>query len=131
VPNIGAIGVASATASLGFNLFSQNLEGDKDGMFYIGLNGRQANSWGTGTSFQCVVPPVFRGGLLHGTGTPGQCNNNIVQDWNALWCSTCPRPLKNPGAGATVWAQMWYRDPFNTSNRTTSLTNAIEFEVCP
>ena len=42
---------------------------------------------------------------------------------NALWTST---PTKMPGLG-TVQAQLWYRDPFNTSNQTTSLSDAIEF----
>jgi hypothetical protein len=37
----------------------------------------------------------------------------------------------NPGAGAQVQAQLWYRDPQNTSNQTTSLSDAIEFLVAP
>ena len=35
----------------------------------------------------------------------------------------------NPGGGTTVQAQLWFRDPQNTSNQTTSLSNAIEFLV--
>ena len=35
------------------------------------------------------------------------------------------------GAGAVVQAQLWYRDPLNTSNQTTSLSDAIEFIVAP
>ena len=35
----------------------------------------------------------------------------------------------NPGAGAAVQAQLWYRDPLNTSNQPTSLSDAIEFCV--
>ena len=35
------------------------------------------------------------------------------------------------GAGAIVQAQLWYRDPVNTSNQTTSLSDALEFAVCP
>jgi hypothetical protein len=27
--------------------------------------------------------------------------------------------------------QLWYRDPLNTSNQTTSLSDAIEFTFCP
>jgi hypothetical protein len=55
----------------------------------------------------------------------------MSQDLNALWCPTCPKPQKNPGAGTTVQAQLWYRDPLNTSNQTTSLSNAFEFVLCP
>ena len=73
----------------------------------------------------------FRGGLLSGSGTNGVCDGFFSQDLNARWCPVCPKPLQNPGAGAVVQAQLWYRDPFNTSNQTTSLSNALEFCVAP
>lgn len=97
-----------------------NVEGAKDGLLYFGTNGKQANPWGT--SYQCVVPPVVRTGLLEGSGTSGQCDGSLARDPNALWCPTCPQPLKNPGVGAFVQAQLWYRDPLNTSHQTTSLS---------
>jgi hypothetical protein len=43
----------------------------------------------------------------------------------------CPKPQKNPGAGATVQAQLWYRDPSNTSNQVTSLSDGIEVSLQP
>jgi hypothetical protein len=104
------------------------VEGDKDGLFFQGTNGRQANSWGNGTSFQCVVPPVKRLGLLGKQGTANACNGSFSQELNSFWQAN---PNKNPGPGAVVQAQCWYRDPQNTSNQTTSLSNAIEFTVCP
>ncbi len=107
------------------------MEGQKDGLFFFSTNGRQANPWGNGTSRQCVVPPVFRGGLLLGSGTPGVCDNSLSQDLNALWCASCPKPPKNPGSGAVVQVQLWYRDPLNTSNQTTSMSDALEFTVAP
>jgi hypothetical protein len=69
--------------------------------------------------------------LLTGSGTAGLCDGALSQDLNALWCPSCPRPLKNPGAGALVQAQLWYRDPQNPSNQTTSLSSALEFLVSP
>jgi choice-of-anchor B domain-containing protein len=128
---ISSTGTASASATSGFSLDAAGVEGAKDGLFFFGANGRQANSWGSSTSYQCVVPPVKRGGLLTGTGTAGACDGSFSQDFNALWCAACPSPLKNPGAGAQLQAQLWYRDPFNTSNQTTSLSGAIEFTVAP
>jgi len=128
---IAASGTPSAVAPTGFFLTASGGEGAKDGLFFFGANGRQANPWGNGTSFQCVVPPVSRAGLLAGSGTAGQCDGAFAQDLNALWCPTCPKPGKNPGAGAVVQAQLWYRDPQNTSNQTTSLSDAIEFTICP
>jgi hypothetical protein len=131
VATLSATGTPSATATSGFSLLAGSVEGLKDGLFFFGANGRQANAWGNGTSFQCVVPPVSRGGLLTATGTAGVCDGAFSQDLNALWCSTCPGAPKNPGAGATTQAQLWYRDPMNTSNQTTSLSSALEFVLCP
>ena len=129
--SIGAQGSPSASAASGFFLTASNVEGDKDGLFFFGTNGRQANSWGNGTSFQCVVPPVKRAGVLNGSGTEDACNGTFQQDLNALWCASCSKPQKNPGPGALVQAQLWYRDPASTSNQTTSLSDAIEFTVAP
>jgi hypothetical protein len=129
--DIRANGVPSATATAGFFLRAVDVEGNKPGLFYYAANGRQANPWGSGTSYQCVAPPVFRGGLLPGAGANGTCSGQYSFDLNARWCPTCPKPHHNPGAGVVVQSQLWYRDPANTSNQTTSLSDAIEFFVCP
>lgn len=73
-------------------------------------------------------PPMKRAGLLIGTGTPGLCDGSFAQDFNAHWTA---KPAQNPGPCAVVQAQLWYRDPFNSSNQTTSLSDAIEFAVAP
>jgi hypothetical protein len=128
---IGATGTASATAASGFSLLASGAEGQKDGLFFYGTNGRQANSWGNGTSFQCVVPPAHRASLLQSGGTGGACDGSFAEDLNARWCPTCPKPHHNPGAGALVQAQLWHRDPQSTSNQKTTLSDAIEFWVAP
>ena len=128
---ISDAGSPSATAASGFTLSAAPVEGSKDGLFFFGTSGRQANSWGNGTSYRCVASPVKRAGVMAGSGTPGLCDGSFTQDLNALWCPTCPKPAKNPGAGAVVQAQLWFRDPFNTSNQSTSFSNAIEFCVRP
>ena len=121
-------GTPSASAASGFVATAQDVEGGKDGLFFYGTQGPQANPWGNGTSYQCVVPPVVRAGLQPGTGAAGSCDGLANQDLNALWSSA---PQKNPGEGATVQLQYWYRDPFGTSNQTTSLSDALEFAVHP
>ena len=126
--SLAATGTASASAASGFDLRASSVEGLRDGIFFFGTNGQQTIPWGNGTSYQCVAPPVSRAGLLTGVGTSGECDGSFSQDLNELWTAT---PPKNPGAGAVVQAQLWYRDPFNTSNRTTSLSDAIEFTVAP
>jgi hypothetical protein len=126
---LSSTGTPSATAPSGFTFEAAGVEGQKDGLFFFGTNGRQANSWGNGTSYQCVVPPVVRAPIMTGIGTVAACDGSFAQDLNALWCPSCPKPGKNPGAGAVVQAQLWYRDPQSTSNQTTSLSDAIEFLV--
>jgi len=128
---LSASGTPSASAASGFVLTAAEVEGAKNGLFFFGTGGRQANPWGNGSSFQCVVPPVSRGGLLAASGTSGSCDGLFAQDLNALWCPSCPAPLKNPGAGRVAQAQAWYRDPQNPSNRNTSLSDALEFSVLP
>ena len=125
---ISANGSPSASAASGFTLDTLGIEGQKDGMYYFGVSGQNANSWGNGTSYQCVMFPVSRGGLLLGTGHAGACDGSFSQDLNARWTA---KPNQNPGAGAVVQAQLWYRDPQNTSNQTTSLSDAVEFVVFP
>ena len=121
-------GSPSASAASGFTVTATNIEGNKDGLFFVGTNGPQANAWGNGTSFQCVVPPVKRFGLLATNGTNSNCDGTKSQDFNAYWNAA---PAKNPGAGTVANAQLWYRDPLNSSNQTTSLSDAVEFTVCP
>jgi hypothetical protein len=118
----------SSTGTSGFTLLAATVEGAKSGLCFFGANGRQANPWGNGTSYQCVVPPVKRAGLLSGTGTVGLCDGAFSQDLNAHWTA---QPSHNPGPGAQVQIQLWYRDPGNTSNQTTSLSEAAQFSVCP
>jgi hypothetical protein len=125
---LSASGTPSATAPSGFTLSAANVEGAKDGLFYYGWSGRQANPWGNGTSYQCVVPPVKRAGVLAGVGTNGACNGSFSQDVNAFWST---HPSKSPAAGAVTQAQLWYRDPASTSNQSTSLSDALEVVVQP
>ena len=125
---LSGTGQASATAASGFVVSAAGVEGNKNGQFYFGVNGRQALAWGTGSSFRCVAPPTTRAGLLTPSGTLGGCDGSFAQDLNALWTGA---PAKNPGAGAQVQVQLWYRDPLNTSNQSTSFSDALEFVVCP
>jgi len=128
---LSSIGTASATSGGGFNVFATSVEGAKDGLFFYAQNGRQANPWGNGTSYQCVVPPVKRGGLLVGSGNAGTCTGSFIQDLNARWCPTCPKPSHQPSPGTRLQLQLWYRDPFSTSNATTSFSDAREVDVSP
>ena len=125
---LASTGLPSASAASGFTVEANAVEGNKDGLFFFGTTGRQANAWGNGSSFQCVVPPVKRTPLQSGTGTNGACDGAFALDLNALFTA---QPAKQPSVGATVQLQCWHRDPFNTSNQTTGLSDALEFVMAP
>ena len=126
---ISAIGTSSATAPTGFVISTAASEGNKTGLFYWGTSQKSpAVAVGTSSSFNCVNPPVKRSGLLTGGGTNGNCDGSFSVDLNARWAA---QPAQNPGAGATLYGQVWYRDPFNTSNQTTSRSDALTWSVCP
>ena len=121
-------GTPSATAPSGFFVHADDVEGSKSGLFYWSTNGQIANPWGNGTSWNCVALPSFRSAPLAGSGTGGLCDGGFSYDLTARWQQ---KPAGNPGPGAVTQLQLWYRDPQNTSNQTTSLSDAVEFTVCP
>jgi hypothetical protein len=127
--SLSGVGTPSASASAGFVLNCTGVEGNKQGLFFFGTGGPQANPWGNGTSYQCVTPPVRRVPLQPALGANGQCDGSFAYDLNTHW--NVFKPNSNPGNGAMIQAQTWYRDPGNTSNRTTSLSDAIELTVGP
>ncbi len=122
-------GTPSASQSSGFVVAAPGVEGDKDGMFFYGFSGRQANSWGSSSSVHCVTPPLLRTPVMTGTGTTGACDGALGRDFNAYW-SSAPTG-KVPAAGQKLWLQLWFRDPQNTSNQTTSFSDALEIAVGP
>jgi hypothetical protein len=126
---LSATGVPSPTAGSGFTVTAATVEGDKDGIYFYGFQGAQANSWGNGTSYQCVVPPVKRAGIMAGSGTPGACDGTFSKDMNLYWATASA--FKVPAPGQQVSLQLWFRDPMNTSNQTTSLSDALQFTTCP
>jgi hypothetical protein len=123
-----ATGLPSASAPSGFALVARDVEGGRSGLFYFGTSGRQAQPWAGGAAFQCVVPPLLRGSLLPGSGTPGTCDGTLEEDLGALWTA---KPFKNPGPGAVLRAQLWYRDPLATSAVASNLSSALELVVGP
>ena len=125
---ISASGLPSATAATGFHLSVEDVEGQKSGLFFWGSSGRQSNPWAGSTSFLCVAPPTTRGPVLSGSGTAQACGGAASFDLNARWTA---KPAQNPGAGSVVQAQFWYRDPQAAASARTSLSDAVEFTVCP
>jgi len=124
--SMSAIGDPSVGASNGFAVLATGVEGNKDGLFFFGTNGRQAIPWGNGTSFQCVSQPVIRSPVFDGVGATGACNGYFALDFNA-YAQTLAAGA--PTAGSQVQIQSWYRDPGSTANVKTSLSDALEFTM--
>jgi hypothetical protein len=129
--SLSVAGSASTSLASGFSVIAAGVEGTQAGLFLYGVGGRQANPWGNGTSYRCLAPPARRGALQPGGGSIGACDGSFTEDLNARWCASCPKPKHNPGAGGLVQAQLWYLDPLNTSNQSSSYSDAIEFYVEP
>ena len=126
---ISSNGTPSASAATPFTLLTSSVEGDKTGLFFYGITGAQATSWGSGTSFMCVKSPRQRTPSSSSGGTPNACDGALALDWNAYHASH-PGALGQPlQVGEVFWAQTWFRDP--PAPVTTSLSNAIVFTLCP
>jgi len=137
---ISAHGTSSATATSGFFLRADDVQGSDagtNGLFFYGIHGRQAVPWGNPASgcptYQCVRAPTRRGALQNGGGSNGNCDALFLEDVNARWTA---KPAHNPGAGATLQGQLWYRDRRNPciggmAQSTTALSDAVEWTVCP
>lgn len=128
---INAAGIPDANAGSGFTLTVSNVEGAKQGLIFYGLDnsGFAPLAWGATSSFLCVKSPTQRSTALNSGGTAGACNGTFVFDWNSFVAAN-PGALGLPfGGGERVYAQAWYRDP--PSPKTTQLSNALEFVVCP
>lgn len=129
VPAIGWTGTPSTTAPSGFTISVANLEGEKTGLIFYGISGPAAIPWGVGTSYMCVAAPNQRTGTQNSGGTNGACDGTLALDWND-YVATNPGVLGAPFApGQIVEAQAWFRDP--PAPKTTNLSNALEFSVCP
>ena len=126
---IAASGIPSVAASSGFTLSISNVEGQKQGLIFYGVNGRQAVQWGVGSSFLCVKSPTQRLPAQSSGGTVSSCNGSLSADWLAFIAAN-PTSLGVPfSAGATCQVQGWFRDP--PAPKSTSLSDALEFTLVP
>ncbi|MFM7295969.1 MAG: FG-GAP repeat domain-containing protein, partial [Planctomycetota bacterium] len=100
VATLSASGTPSASATSGFTLSASNVEGQKQGLFFYGLAGRNATVWKPGsTSFLCVKSPTQRMTTLASGGTNNACNGSFSLDW-LTWLAANPAAQGQPlGAG--------------------------------
>ena len=128
---ISGAGTASVTATSGFTIAVNGAESQKQGIVFYGVNnsGFTPTAWGGGASYLCVKAPTQRLGVQNTGGTAGVCDGLLSIDWNAFRAAN-PTALGSPfSAGQQIYAQGWFRDP--PAPKTTSLSNALMFALCP
>jgi hypothetical protein len=128
-PTIAGLGRASASQASSLLLSATSLEGERSGHFFYGVNGPHAAPWGQSSHVLCVRAPTQRTGTQTTGGTAGSCDGAMALDWNAFSTAN-PGALGQPfAAGDDVWAQGYFRDP--AGPKTTALSNAVQFTICP
>ena len=132
-PAIGAVGWPSASRASGFSVHARPLLNDKVGFLAYGIAGGAALPFGGGTL--CVHPPLRRTPPQSSSGIPGSpnCSGTFNIDMNMFAAGTLggnPLPeLQQPGT--RVYCQWISRDPGFAPPNNVSLSNALEYQICP
>jgi hypothetical protein len=133
-PSIGSTGAASATLTSGFVIKGTSVRNNKNGLLFYGVTGRATTPFQGGTL--CVNSPIKRTGSVNSGGNPlpaNDCSGVYSMDMNAFAHSSGP-PIPLPAliiAGTVVNCQWWGRDPGFPAPNNTTLTNGLEYTVCP
>jgi hypothetical protein len=126
VPHISAAGTPSLSAGSGFTLSVTNVEGAKQGVVFLGVQGSTALPWAAGSSsYLCVRQPTQRVVTLNSGGTANTCNGAFVCDLNAFFLASPIVTGVYLQPGQTVDAQAWFRDP--PAPKGTNLSGGLEF----
>jgi hypothetical protein len=123
VPAITFSGAPSASAGSGFLVRANLLLPSVPALYFYSKSGPATGPFQGGVL--CVAAPLVRTPVTM-SGGAGPCSGSLALDFNA-WIASGADP--SLGAGSAVWMQAWSRDPASPS--TTSVSDALRFEVCP
>ncbi len=134
LPTMSSTGIPSLSATSGFTVTCNGIEGQKLGLIFYSVTGRAALAWGTSSSFLCIKSPTQRTSSVNSGGTALQCDGAMSVDFLA-YLSANPGALGGPSslspltAGSLANFQCWYRDP--PSPKSTMLSDGLEVQMAP
>jgi hypothetical protein len=135
IPAIGSSGTPSPTAGSGYVVSCTSVRNNKSGLLFYRVNGAAVALPFQGGTL-CVQPPLQRTPVVNSGGAPSpadDCTGVFSIDMNSFAVGSLggnPNPsLTVPGTRVNV--QWWGRDPSSLSPDGTTLSDAIQFLLCP
>jgi hypothetical protein len=134
VPSISSLGIASVSAGANFFVKGMNVRNQKVGLLVYGNTGPAASPFSGGTL--CVAAPVKRtpSVMSGGSALPTNDCTGVYSIDMGLFATGAlgghPLPALSI-AGTLVNCQFWGRDPGFPAPGNTTLTDGLQYAICP